>query len=229
MIFESARPFHMGINFVVTPVYDIDRKRFLEFQQALLKAGVDADNAQFSEQGIIITRSKPTPLEVRISPVSPLQAQLAQLLIVAPNPSGLEAFVAEVEAVVKAFVSTWPARQRQLVKSDATIRYLYQASRDHAFKELWEERLGQTEGALAVFGKPVAGGGIRFVMPPAQGEQEPTAIEVKIESFLRDASQFFVEVLFSWSQPTTADFAPGRRLQQVEDFIEDKVHKFMEK
>lgn len=226
MILESARPFHIGINFFVTPVTAIDRKKFLEFQQALLKAGVEADKANFSEQGIIINRVQPT-LEVRVNPANP--PPVAQLLVVAPTPSGLEAFIRDVEAVVKAFDLTWPVQQRKLVKCDATIRYLYQASGGHSFKELWEERLERTQEDLDVFGRPVLGGGLRFVMSPVQGEQEATSVEVKIESFLRDTSQFFIEVLFSWPQLATTELEPARRLQQVESFIEDKVHKFMER
>jgi len=81
-----------------------------------------------------------------------------------------------------------------------------------------------------MLGKPILGGGLRFVMPPIENDQpEPTAIEVKIESFLADPARLYVETQFSWPRPTDNDeFANAPQLlRRVEDYINNTLVKFM--
>jgi hypothetical protein len=163
--------------------------------------------------------------------VNVLPPQLGQLLVVAPKPQrSLSSFVQEVEAAVDAFRKTWPAQSRQVVGCDVTVRKLIEATRAHAFQELWEDLLGQSAQSLSVFGRPVLGGGLRFVMPPvAQDGQEPKQIEVKVESYLRATNKLFVETQFAWPQPAPpgVPFEPGKRLFAVNEFIDDHVLGFL--
>jgi hypothetical protein len=105
---------------------------------------------------------------------------------------------------------------------------LYETSAEHAFQELWEMRLRQPPDSLAVLGRPVLGGGLRFVMPPQPDDPEPVQIEVKIESFLRDTKKIFVETQFAWPSPMSpgAPF-PVNRLEQVNKYIEESVISFI--
>lgn len=134
-----------------------------------------------------------------------------------------------MEASLKAFKSVWPSDNRQIIKSDATIRALYETTSEHAFQELWEKRLNQPTQALALFERPIRGGGLRFVLEPSPNEDEPVQIEVKIESYLKDTTKIFVETQFIWIKPTApgTPINPEKRLLLLNDYIENQVHKFL--
>ncbi|MGQ9625280.1 MAG: hypothetical protein ACUVV0_00030 [Anaerolineae bacterium] len=227
MLPDSRVTIHMGVNFLVSPMPTIDKQSNLTFQQSLVMHGIDFTKVEFKEREIVVVREAPTRLNIKVAAVGPA---IGQLLIVAPQPgSYLELFIKEAEAIVKAFDSTWPAKSRQIISSDATIRDLYETSAEHAFKELWETRLRQSPDSLAVLGRPVLGGGLRFVMPPRPDESEPVQIEVKIESFLRDTKKIYVETQFTWPHPMPpgVPLDPSSRLKQVDNYIESKVISFM--
>ncbi len=224
---ESRVTIHMGINFVVSPLPTIDMERNLNFQQSLVGQGIDFAKVDFKEGELSVTREVPTLLQVRVAALGP---PTGQLLILAPQPRRpLTLFAKEAEAVVRAFDSTWPEKRRQIVSCDATLRDLYEASGEHAFQELWETRLRQSPDSLAVLGRPVLGGGLRFVMPPRADEPEPVQIEVKIESFLRDTKKIYVETQFTWPtpRPPGVTFDPQNRLKQVDAYIENEVILFI--
>lgn len=224
---ESRTTIHMGINFVISPVPTIDMPRHLIFQQSLVSQGIDFEKTDFKEQEILVIREAPTPLHVRIAVLGP---PTGQLVILAPHPRrDLGLFAREAEAVVRAFDATWPEENRQLIGCDATLRDLFEASGEHAFRELWETRLGQSRDALAVLGRPVLGGGLRFVMPARREDPQQPQVEVKIESFLRDTKKIFVETQFAWPPPRPPGevFDPRNRLQQVDAYIENEVISFV--
>ncbi|MFQ5611267.1 MAG: hypothetical protein ACE5H9_03950 [Anaerolineae bacterium] len=217
---------HIGINYVITPPPEINKGKLLSFQQAMIDTGIDFDNVENGSREIVLLKKTPS-LQIRV--IAAPDAPVGQLLVVAPHPHRTpEDFGREAEAIVRAFHNTWRT-PRQILSCDSTIRYLYEASEEHAFKELWETRLGQSQDALAVFGRRVLGGGIRFVMPPEIGEEVPTQIEVKIESFLRDTKKIFIEVEFKWPQPKPpgTPFEPKRLIALVDNYIEDQVRSFM--
>ena len=231
MNLESGKLLHIGINYIVAPVSEINEQKEHEFQGQLMKARLGIRDKRFEGNRILAVRQQPTPLQIQVEVVGP---QIAQILIIAPNPNrAFEIFLEEAEAVIGAFKNTWIRQSATIIGSDATIRYLYDSDRDHAFAELWEDKLGMTGDALAVFGHPVLGGGLRFVIPQPDTEEDPKKVEVKIESFLRDPKQIFVEVQFFWENPIEAsnvsDFHVTERLKNLESFIENRVHKFMER
>ena len=224
---ESSQLIHVGISYVTAPLITIDKHTYLGFQQAIHSCGIEFDQAAHQENRIIVTRQSPTPLQLTVNVLPP---QLGQLLVVAPQPQRtLNSFVQEAEAVIEAFTETWPAQNRQIVGCDVTIRKLYEATKPHAFEELWEDLLGQSAQSLTAFGRPVLGGGLRFVMPPvAQDGDEPRQIEVKIESYLRATNKLFVEVQFAWPQPAPPGkpFGVKERLLAVSAYIESEVLDF---
>ena len=222
----EGRTHHVGINYILSPPPDIDKKYYLDFQRALVDEGIDFDSGGDTPE-IHIERKTP-PLQIRV--LASKEAPVGQLLIIAPRPDRApDAFGKEAEAIVRAFKNTWRTSM-QILSCDSTIRYLYETTGEHAFQELWETRLKQPKASLNTLSKPVLGGGLRFVMPPIPGEPDPTQIEVKIESYLQDSRKIFVEVEFKWPQPKAADtpFDPMNRLMIVENYIEKQVKPFIE-
>jgi hypothetical protein len=228
---DSRQTIHMGINFIVSPIPAIDKTSKRKFDEALEAQGIDFSEIKLNEQEIIVIREKPSRLEIKIATIGP--PAIGQLLIVAPNPlskdSFTDLFAKEAEAVVRAFETAWPTQNRQIIHRDVTFRDLYETSVQHAFAELWETVLGQSSEKLSRLGRPVLGGGLRFVMPPISLETEPVQIEVKIESFLRDTKKIFIETQFTWPQPMTpgTPMDPEDRLNRVDEYIENNVFAFI--
>jgi len=215
-----------GINFLTIPAPIISRATFLAFQKAIQDNGLEFVRFENPKDSIILTRDTPYPLQVT---VNFLQGQVGQLLILAPQPkSSQEMFILEAEATIKAYEEVWQETNRQIIKADATIRNLYETTSPHAFQELWENRLGQQATSLAAFGRPIKGGGLRFVMDPIQ-EDMPVSIEVKIESLLVDTSKIFVETQFIWPIPTNpgTPFSVRERLLFTDSYIEKQVGNFL--
>jgi len=227
MLPDSRESIYMGINFVIAPAPRIDAQTNLKFQQSLIERGIGFANVAFQEKEITIERQSPTPLVIKaLDTQSPA---IGQVVIIAPQPgSGLRLFIKEAEAVIEAFHATWVTR-RQIVATDVTLRDLYESSTEHAFQELWEGLLGQSGDVLSRLGWSIQGGGLRFVVPPKPDDSEPVEIQLRIESFLQDTKKIWVETIFKWVQPmppgTLLD--PGRRLNQVERYIEESVIPFI--
>ena len=227
---DSRQIIHMGTNYVILPMPMIDQEHSLKFQRALISKGIDFTNLALEENQIRVWRNPPLPLEIRTIAQTSQPQPFGQILVIAPTPNRrLENFISEVAAVLEAFDQTWPSQNRRILSCDVTLRCLYQSTSEHAFQELWEERLHQPPGSLAKLERRVLGGGLRFVMPPQPGDPEPTQVEVKIESFLRDTKKIFIETQFTWPapKPPGSDFASAARLNQANEYIENQVHAFM--
>ena len=227
MKLHSRLIIHLGVNYIIFPRPLISQQTLILFQNEILKSGLEFSNVLLKEGKIIVTRESPTNLQINVSTFDP---QVGQLLILAPNPQrSLELFIQEAEASVNAFSNTWPAANRQIINCDAAIRELHETTSEHAFQELWEKRLGQSPETLTAFDRPIRGGGLRFIMEPSQDEVDPARIEVKIESSLNDTKKIFVETQFFWLQPTSpgSPFPVRNRLDQINSYIESKVHAFI--
>jgi hypothetical protein len=219
----------MGINYHLLPIPIINQHTNLKFQQYLLTQGIDVTRGMIQRNRITIRRDPPQLLEINLIAQS-IQPPIGQILIVAPHPERpLRQFVKEVEAVLKAFDEAWPAVNRQIVSCDVALRCLYSSTCEHAFQEIWEERLGQPTDLINKLGRRVRGGGLRFVMPPQQSEPRPAQVELKIESFLQDTKKIFIEVQFLWprSEIPGEDFASADRLNEANEYIKNQVHAFM--
>jgi hypothetical protein len=217
---------HAGINFISIPVPLVVPQTLLAFQQAVMTYGLEYTRVEAPKNTISLLRDVPYPLQIT---VSAHESQVGQLLILTPQPKGsLELFVKEAEAAIQAYEAVWSAQNRQIVHADATIRQLYETTSQHAFQELWESRLGQSSQALSTFGRPIRGGGLRFVMDPV-AEDFPSQIEVKIESFLLDTTKIFVETQFTWPIPSTppSSFNVRERIEKMSSYIEANVQPFI--
>jgi len=225
---ESRQSIHFGINFVAVPAPDLSMDKVLDFQRALSKAGVDLPSCERSDSKLELKRSAP-PLRITVAIIP--APKLGQLRVIAEHPERpLDLFTKEVTAICDVFRATWGI-PTQFLGRDVTIRCLYSGPHiEHAFPYLWETLLHQTPADAGMLGRPILGGGLRFVMPPLKEEQpEPTAIEVKIESFLKDAAKLYVETQFSWPKPTSEDqLGKGPQLlKRVEDYIATTLIPFI--
>jgi hypothetical protein len=223
---QSRLVIHAGINFLTLPMPMISSQTLLAFQQAVLASGLEFTRVEVPKNTISLLREAPYPLQIVVSALDP---QMGQFVVVSPQPKGgIELFIREAEAATQAFETVWPAGNRQIIRADATIRELYETSSPHAFQELWENRLGQPPQSLTAFGRPIRGGGLRFVMDPIE-EPLPCQIEVKIESFLLDTTKIFVETQFTWPIPTTppSPFNVRDRINSLNDYSAAHVQPFI--
>lgn len=227
MILDTRQTIHKGIGFVFTSFVGIEKKANLTFQHALLERGLDLNTTQYGEGRLVIVCEKPAVLEIRIETPGP---GLGQLAIIGPHGTHHgDMFEREAEAVVQAFNDTWYEASRQILSAEVTLRDLFESSYEHAFQELWMYRLNQPEDALSALGRPVLGGGIRFVMPPLEGDQPPCNIDVRIESYLRDTKKIFVETQFGWPVPTAsgAPMDAPEKLAIADDYVDKNVIPFI--
>lgn len=221
---------YFGIQYLLAGNWRPDRHNLVEFEKALINNGLDFSQTQLSDKSFVLIRSESSPLQIKLESSGP---QVMSIHITAQNPAyDLEMFCRDVEAVISAFQSTWPADQYQLLNTTGKIHHLY-SSQTHAFKYLWETRLcQQAEDFKALGSRPVAGGGLRLLMPPHSVDgAEPVSIELRIESFLRETNKLFVETVFTWPRPRMINsdepFGPHAAMAQIERFAAEDVWNFI--
>ena len=224
---DTKQGFSFGANFLFAPATTFEASGLLQFQQSLAEASsfLVFDQTQRTPTGMTLVRQA-TPLQVTVGLVGP---GIGQLLIGAPQPNRpLISFVEDAEMVVNAYRRVWPG-PIQVVRRDCTLRYLYAVREGHAMQFLWERRLRQTEGALSALGRPVLGGGLRLVMPPRPSVPDDAGVEVKIESFLSDSRQLFLESQFVWETPAAPGTEPDPRpmIETVDAFIDGPLTEFV--
>jgi hypothetical protein len=224
---KTRASIHYGINFIVAPHPVVDSDSRLDFQKHLLKVGMEFTAATHSSASLELKRDDP-PLKLSVMLLGP---QVGQVLLVAGSPNRpLAFFEEEVEQVCAAYQETW-GLPKQFLSRDASIRCLYSCQNcPHTFQYLWEGLLGKQESDAAAFERPLQGGGLRFVMPPLADESpEPSMIEVKVESFLKDPSKLFVETHITWPQPRQDNVfeIAGELLDRVQGYVENNVERFI--
>jgi hypothetical protein len=224
---DTKQGFHFGANYLFAPAAAYEPGALLQFQQALAEASnaLVFDQTQRTPMGIMLVRQSP-PLHVTVGLVGP---GIGQLVIAAPQPNRpLVSFIEDAEMVVHSYRRVWPG-PIQIVRRDCTLRYLYAVREGHAMQFLWERRLHQTEDALSALGRPVLGGGLRLVMPPRQHVPDDAGVEVKVESFLSDSRQLFLESQFVWETPGAPGAEPDPRplIEAVDAFIDGPLTQFV--
>lgn len=226
MKIDHQKFIHLGINFVTSPRPILTQQKMLEFQQAIINNGLEFSRVEQNPEVINIFRDTISPLTIRV--LSPNQP-IGQIIVISQFPKHpLNLFIDEACAAIDAFNDVWGSDKRQVLGGDATLQELIETTSKHAFQELWEERLEQSAKALAIFERPVRGGGLRFVLDPKPEDLQSSQLEVKIESNLKDSTKIYVEVQSRWqlSKPQL-EFDVKNRLDEVQTFLGDKVHNFL--
>lgn len=227
---QSKTTVHLSVQYLLAGQWAPERARTVEFEKALLENGLDFAQTQTRDNSFTLIRTQPSHLQVKLDSPGP---QVVSLLVLTSNPQyEREMFSRDAEAVTHAFSKTWPADHYQVLTVTSKIHHLYSAQ-THAFQYLWEERLGQSPEDFRLLGqRPVAGGGLRLIMPPHAVEGgEPTSIEVRVESFLREPQKVFIETAFTWPRPRVIrpdqDFEPQRYIDITEQFAAEEVWNFL--
>ena len=227
---NSKTTSYFFIQYLLAGAWQPELMKAVEFEKALLENGLDFSQTNLYDNSFMLTRLQPSQLQIKIESPGP---QVTAIQIVSQSPQyDLDLFCRDCDAAIGAFTRTWPANQYQQLTATGKIHHLY-SSETHAFKYLWEQRLGQQAQDFHILGnRPVAGGGLRLLMPPHSVDgAEPVSIEVRIESFLRETNKLFVETVFTWPQPRNivADegFRPQELMEQVESFAADDLWNFI--
>jgi hypothetical protein len=228
---ETRQSIFFGISYVLANQWTADTIKRLDFQRTLAKQQLDFPQTSVGPHEFTLSRIEPSALQVKVAGSGP---QVSTISIGSKGPvHGLEMFSKEAQAVCEAYRQTWLAMQCQILQCSARIQHLY-SCKVHAFKYLWEQRLGQKPNDFRYLGKrPVLGGGMRLFMPPLKEDEQPDQIEVKIESFLREPKKMFVETIFVWPKPTLltdeTNFDTAARLRTVEQYATQEVCSFIER
>lgn len=227
---NSKTTSHFSLQYLLAGAWNPERIKTVEFEKALLDSGLDFSQMNIHEKGFTLNRTQPSQLQIKIESPGP---QVTTIQIVSQNPQyDLGMFCRDAEAVTESFQRTWPSEHYQVLTTTSKIHHLY-SSQTHAFKYLWEGRLGQMSTDFQALGnRPVAGGGLRLLMPPHSAEgSEPVSIELRIESFLRETNKLFVETVFTWPRPRVinkgAGFEPQQAMDAVEQFAANEVWNFI--
>ncbi|MFH1614745.1 MAG: hypothetical protein ABIG61_06650 [Planctomycetota bacterium] len=227
---QSRQSIHFAISFVVAAPWSMEKKKCVDLERVLLDERLEFSQTRTSQRDFTLIRTEQSNLQVQIVSLGP---QVSRMSVIAEKPEDqLELFAKEAQTVWQSYRTVWFGGPVQILERRALIRQLYSLS-DHAFKYLWEDRLGQSPEDFKLLGRPVLGGGLRFIMPPNPKDKQPVQIEVKIESFLQEAKRLFVETAFLWPKPAAISVEESSEvsnmLSAVENFATHQVLDFIGK
>jgi hypothetical protein len=226
---ESRQSAYFEVSYVIASEWTSDTIQRLNFQKSLAEKQLDLPQTNVGANNFTLIRTEQSPLQVRVSSLGP---RVSSISTSSKRPvHSLDLFSKEAEVVCDAYRQTWLKQQCQILQCNARIQHLY-SCQGHAFKYLWEDRLGQDPQDFAYLGKrPVLGGGLRLVMPPTKDDAEPVQIEIKIESFFPELRKMFIGTSFVWPQPrllaANEKFDPESRLKRVEEYAVNEVCDFV--
>ncbi|WP_061248251.1 hypothetical protein [Leptospira alstonii] len=221
---------HVGLSDLFLPVVVRSKSEILQFQSNLEELGIEITGTNYAPNQNVFTRQlSQSILTVQIVNAGP---NITQLLVISENPEGsLESIEEDFERVIEAFDKVWQIQGKNVVKSDLTVRLLTDSSTEHAFGEIWEKRLRQSKDNLQQLGRPILGGGLRFVLPPLNPQDsEDHGIEIKIESFFPDPRKVFIEAIFLWGAPRmiSEKWNASDRIQKVIQYAEQHLISFLD-
>ncbi|MHC4060300.1 MAG: hypothetical protein ACYSUC_01025 [Planctomycetota bacterium] len=226
---ESRQSAYFEVSYVIANEWTSDTIQRLNFQKSLAEKQLDLPQTNVGANNFTLIRTEQSPLQVRVSSLGPRASSISTS---SKRPvHSLDLFSKEAEVVCDAYRQTWLKQQCQILQCNARIQHLY-SCQGHAFKYLWEDRLGQDPQDFAYLGKrPVLGGGLRLVMPPTKDDAEPVQIEIKIESFFPELGKMFIGTSLVWPQPrllaTNEKFDPESRLKRVKEYAVNEVCDFV--
>ncbi|MDV6235508.1 hypothetical protein CH379_007705 [Leptospira ellisii] len=221
---------HVGLSDLFLPVVVRSKSEILQFQSNLEELGIEITGTNYGPNQNVFTRQRSqSVLTIQTINGGP---NITQLLVISENPEGsLESIEEDFERALDAFDKVWQIRGKNAVKSDLTVRMLIDSSTEHAFGEIWEKRLRQDKNDLQKLGRPILGGGLRFVLPPLNPQDpEDHGIEIKMESFFPDPRRIFLEAIFLWGAPRIIGekWDAGNRIQKVVQYAEQNLIPFLD-
>ncbi|HEX2094689.1 MAG TPA: hypothetical protein VHG28_19950 [Longimicrobiaceae bacterium] len=237
MIEDARQTVQLNLGFLVAPALELDEARLDALRSRLGEEQIHLDHAERGEGSVLLARRQPSTLQLQVvtgnlaGPGGEPLAVSQLLLLTAIGPDAPVAtsgdFADAAHEITDVARDVWPEME-QVLGWNAGVRVLFPSSTEHSFQYLWERRLGQPLDALAAFGRPILGGGLRLVFPPGEEPSEQFQAEVRMETFLEDVRHLYVEVdLASGAPSPISAMNPTALVQTLEEFLQNRVVAFL--
>jgi hypothetical protein len=236
MIEHSRQTIQFSVGFIVSPALELDDQRLAAFRARLEEEGIRFDHEERGDTGMLLVREKPSVLQVQVAtgqvaggPEPVAVSQIVVVTAIAPEvpAASTSEFADAAHEVTDVARDIWPEMENVLGWNTG-VRALFASTTEHSFQYLWEQRLGQRTDELAVFGRPVLGGGMRLVFPPGQTPGEQFQAEVRVESFLEDVRRLYVELnLGSGVAEPISAMNTTALVQLTEEFLHNRLVPFL--
>jgi hypothetical protein len=225
MLQHTSFTVHLGVGCLFAPSPVIELFRVQAFEKALADRGLQFTSRNLTPGAVHLHRD-PDPLDVQLT--TPANGPpVASFAVLAPGPwATVQEFTEQAVAAYESYATVWTGQTLQVVQREVTLRRLFSVAESSAWEYLWQRRLAQEVRELQAFGRPVLGGGLRFVLPP---DDEQPHVELKIESFFPDPTKLFVELQMKWMKPQILEGLgdPAPLIQEADRFIDEDVCKYV--
>lgn len=235
MIEESRQTLQLSVGFLVAPALELSDERFAALRSRLDEEGIRFEQAEQQDNAVFLLRQQPSTLHVQVTngslpgPEAPPVTQFVVVTAVsqeaaASSPTEFADVAHEITDIAR---DVWPEMEHVLGWSTA-LRAIFASSTEHSFQYLWEQRLGQPADSLALFARPIVGGGMRVLLAPGAGPDEQFQVEIKVESLLEDPRQLYLELDLGSTAPGPMSLMnPTTLVNVTEDLLQDRVIPFL--
>jgi len=194
----KTRGLHAGVRFAPSAVLDKQHKQ--QFQHKCGE-GFDWRRQEYQENVWLLASPQPEG-----DPRSQLKLSLQPDLVNFEDyfPTGpLEVFCDNMRLALTCVADVFSPRL--ILASGMVIRLTAQSEGNDARVYLGQRCL-RLDDRLGVLGRPVHAVGLKLLLPPLPGEDQPNwQAEIKIESLIEDVRQLFIEVDARWANPVAWD------------------------
>jgi hypothetical protein len=194
----KTRGLHAGVRFAPSAVLDKLHKQ--QFQHKCGE-GFDWRRQEYQENVWLLASPQPEG-----DPRSQLKLSLQPDLVNFEDyfPTGpLDVFCDNLRLALTCVADVFSPRL--ILASGMVIRLTAQSEGNDARVYLGQRCL-RLDDRLGVLGRPVHAVGLKLLLPPLPGEDQPNwQAEIKIESLIEDVRQLFIEVDARWANPVAWD------------------------
>jgi len=219
MLTESlkTRGLHVGVRFAPSAVLDKQHKQ--HFQQKCGE-GFDWRRQEYQENSWLLACPQPEG-----DPRSQLKLSLTPDMVNFEDyfPTGpMEVYCDNLNMALTAVAEVF--NPRLILGTGVVIRLTAQAEGNDA-RIFLGQRCLRLDDRLAVLARPVHAVGLKFLLPPLAGDDQPHwQAEIKIESLIEDVRQLFVELDARWANPVAWDLSTVTdRLRTAHTFATGQV------
>ncbi len=194
----KTRGLHVGVRFAPNAMLDKQHKQ--HFQQKCGE-GFDWRRQEYQENAWLLSSPQPEG-----DPRSQLKLSLQPDVVNFEDyfPTGpLEVYCDNLRLALTCVADVFSPRL--VLASGIVIRLTTQSEGNDARVYLGQKCL-RLDDRLGVLARPVHAVGLKFLLPPLPGEDQPNwQAEIKIESLIEDVRQLFIEVDARWANPVAWD------------------------
>jgi len=213
----KTRGLHVGVRYAPSAVLDKQHKQ--QFQQ---KCGEGFDWRRQEYQESVWHLASPQP---EGDPRSQLKLSLQPDVVNFEDyfPTGpLEVYCDNLKLALACVAEVFSPRL--VIATGIVIRLTAQSDGNDA-RVFLGQRCLRLDDRLAVLSRPVHAVGLKFLLPPLNGDDQPNwQAEIKIESLIEDVRQLFIEVDARWANPVAWDLgAVVERLKTAHTFATGPV------